>query len=111
VSLEAPAIAREPLDGVHEIALGAVISVHITMLSLPVKQESLTVADPPFRVARPAQVAPEDIVNPPIGLHEVMVVGGTGGACGTCKHPAIATAKITSVSTFLRIRITSMMVC
>jgi hypothetical protein len=80
---------------VHLIALGAVISVHITMLSAPVKQGSLTVADPPFKVARPAQVAPEDIVKPPIGLHEVIVVGGTGGGEATCKHPARATAPIT----------------
>jgi hypothetical protein len=104
VSSGAPAIDKDPLDGVHLIALGAVISVHITMLSVPLKQGSLTVADPPLRVARPAQVAPEDIVKPPIGPHEVIVVGGTGGAAGTCTHPAKATALTIIAENIQRIR-------
>jgi hypothetical protein len=103
VSSGAPAIDKDPFDGVHLIALGAVISVHITMLSVAVKQGSLTVADPPFKVARPAQVAPEDIVKPPIGLHEVIVVGGTGGGDATCKHPLRAIAPIATAENIQRI--------
>ena len=60
-------------------ALAAVVSVHITIFSLLVKQGSLTEAMPPLRVAWPAQVAPDDIENPPSGDHELIVVGGTAG--------------------------------
>jgi hypothetical protein len=108
VSSGAPAIDNDPFAGVHRIALGAVISVHITISSLPVKQGSLTVADPPVRVARPAQVAPEDIVKPPIGPHEVIVVGGTGGGDATCKHPASATAPITIGENIQRIPVSQL---
>lgn len=108
MSSGAPAIDNDPFAGVHRIALGAVISVHITISSLPVKQGSLTVADPPVRVARPAHVAPEDIVKPPIGPHEVIVVGGTGGGDATCKHPASATAPITIGENIQRIPVSQL---
>src|SRR5271166_7041229 len=57
------------------------------MLSAPVKHASLTEAVPSLRVALPVQGAPEDIEKPPIGPHELIVVGGTGGCDATCKHP------------------------
>jgi hypothetical protein len=63
------------------------------MLSVPVKQASLTTMEVPPSVAWPAQLVPEDIVNPPSGLHELIVVGGGVGSAGcgcTCKQPAAA---------------------
>jgi hypothetical protein len=103
VSSGAPAIDSDPLDGVHLIAFGALMSVHITMLSVPVKHGSLTVADPPLSVARPAQAAPDDMVKPPIGLHDVIVVGGTAGGGATCRHPQITSATTASIGTIQRI--------
>jgi hypothetical protein len=73
---------------VHLTGFAAVVSVHITILSAPVKHTSLTDAVPPLSVVFPLQGAPEDIENPPIGPHELIVVGGTGGCGATCKHPA-----------------------
>jgi hypothetical protein len=49
---------------------------------------SLIEAVPSLSVALPLQGAPEDIEKPPIGPHELIVVGGTGGCGATCKHPA-----------------------
>ena len=76
------------------------VSVHITMLSAPVKHASLTLAVPSLSVALPAHGAPEVIEKAPSGPHELIVVGGTGGCGATCKHPlaidpAIAIAAIT----------------
>jgi len=73
---------------VHLTGFAAVVSVHITILSAPVKHTSLTDAVPPLSVVFPLQGAPEDIENPPIGPHELIVVGGIGGCGATCKHPA-----------------------
>jgi hypothetical protein len=72
---------------VHLTGFAAVVSVHITILSAPVKHPSLTEAVPSLSVALPVQGAPEDIEKPPIGPHEFIVVGGTGGCGATCKHP------------------------
>ena len=71
----------------HLTGFAAVVSVHITILSDPVKHASLTDAVPSLSVALPVQGAPEDIEKPPIGPHELIVVGGTGGCEATCKHP------------------------
>ncbi|HVB80972.1 MAG TPA: hypothetical protein VNE82_13625 [Candidatus Binataceae bacterium] len=71
----------------HLIGFAAVVSVHITILSVPVKHASLTEAVPSLSVALPLQGTPEDIEKPPIGPHEFIVVGGTGGCDATCKHP------------------------
>src|SRR5258708_114156 len=95
-----PEIARLPAAGVHRRGFAAVMSVHITILSAPVKHASLTDAVPSLSVALPVQGAPELIEKPPIGPHELIVVGGTGGCAATCKHPlaidpAIAIAAIT----------------
>ena len=87
VSPTPPEIERLPLAGVHLIGFAAVVSVHITILSAPVKHASLTEAVPSLSVALPVQGAPEDTVKPPIGPHELIVVGGTGGCGATCKHP------------------------
>jgi hypothetical protein len=83
-----PEIARLPLAGVHLSGFAAVVSVHSTILSAPVKHTSLTEAVPSLSVALPLQGAPEVIEKPPIGVHELIVVGGTGGCGATCKHPA-----------------------
>jgi hypothetical protein len=72
---------------VHLTGFAAVVSVHITILSAPVKHASLTEAVPSLSVALPVQGAPEDIEKPPIGPHEFIVVGGTGGCGATCRHP------------------------
>src|ERR1700730_610555 len=40
-------------------------------------------------MACPAQFAPEDIVKPPNGPQELMVVGGGAGSGGTMKHPPV----------------------
>jgi hypothetical protein len=76
------------LAGVHLSGFAAVVSVHSTILSAPVKHTSLTEAVPSLSVALPLQGAPEVIEKPPIGPHELIVVGGTGGCGATCKHPA-----------------------
>lgn len=73
----------------HLTGFAAVVSVHITILSAPVKHASLTEAVPSLNVALPVQGAPEDIEKPPIGPHELIVVGGTGGCGATCKHPVV----------------------
>jgi hypothetical protein len=83
-----PEIARLPLAGVHLSGFAAVVSVHSTILSAPVKHTSLTEAVPSLSVALPLQGAPDVIEKPPIGPHELIVVGGTGGCGATCKHPA-----------------------
>jgi hypothetical protein len=88
VSPMPPEIERLPLAGVHLSGFAAVVSVHSTILSAPVKHMSLTEAVPSLSVALPLQGAPEDIEKPPIGPHELIVVGGTGGCGATCKHPA-----------------------
>ncbi len=90
----------------HLTGFAAVVSVHITMLSAPVKQASLTEAVPSLSVALPLQGAPEDIANPPSGPHELTVVGGTGGCDATCKHPdainpAIASPAIINIDSAL----------
>jgi hypothetical protein len=72
---------------VHLTAFAAVVSVHITIFSAPVKHASETEAVPSLSVALPAQGAPEVIEKPPIGPHELTVVGGTGGCDATCRHP------------------------
>ena len=51
VSPPAPEIVRKPDPGLHWTALAAVVSVHITMLSAPVKHGSLTEARPALSVA------------------------------------------------------------
>ena len=83
--------------------LAAVVSVHITMLSAPVKHASLTEAVPSLSVALPVQGAPEDIAKPPIGPHELIVVAGTGGCGATCKHPAIVNPSRANIATIPRI--------
>jgi hypothetical protein len=93
---------RLPYAGVHLIGFAAVTSVHITILSSPVKHASVTDAVPPLSVALPVHGAPEDIAKPPIGPHELTVVGGTAGCDATCKHPvaivpATASPTITSL--------------
>jgi hypothetical protein len=88
VSPMPPEIARLPLAGVHLSGFAAVVSVHSTILSAPVKHTSLTEAVPSLSVALPLQGAPDVIEKPPIGPHELIVVGGTGGCGATCKHPA-----------------------
>jgi hypothetical protein len=87
VSPTPPEIDRLPEAGVHLTGFAAVVSVHITILSAPVKHTSLTVAVPSVSVVLPAHGAPEDIEKPPSGPHELIVVGGTGGCDATCKHP------------------------
>jgi hypothetical protein len=76
-----------PLAGVHRRGLIEVVSVQSTTLSAPEKQASRIVAEPPLRVACPAQFDPDDIEKPPIGLHEVIVVAGGVGSAGTWMHP------------------------
>jgi hypothetical protein len=88
---------------VHLTGLAAVVSVHITMLSAPVKHASLTEAVPSLSVALPVQGAPEDIAKPPIGPHELIVVAGTGGCGATCKHPAIVNPSKANIATIPRI--------
>jgi hypothetical protein len=104
VSPTPPEIERLPLAGVHLSGFAAVVSVHITMLSAPVKHASLTLAVPSLSVARPAHGAPEVIEKVPSGPHELIVVGGTGGCGATCKHPeatnpATAAAAIVNLET------------
>lgn len=94
-----PEIVRLPLAGVHLSGFAAVVSVHITILSAPVKHVSLTEAVPSLSVALPVQGAPEDIAKPPIGPHELTVVGGTGGCGATCKHPAAISPAIAAPAT------------
>ena len=80
VSLALPESESAPIDGVHWTACGAVVSLHSTTLKLPVKHGSFTVANPLSIVICPAQLPPELMVKPPVGLHAVIVVGGGGGA-------------------------------
>ena len=82
-----PEIERLPLVGVHLSGFAAVVSVHNTILSAPLKHVSLTKAVPSLSVARPLHGAPEVIEKPPIGPQELIVVEGTGGCGATCKHP------------------------
>jgi hypothetical protein len=86
---------------VHLTGFAAVVSVHITMLSAPVKHASLTEAVPSLSVALPVQGAPEDIAKPPSGPHELIVVAGTGGCGATCKHPAIVNPSRASIPRIL----------
>jgi hypothetical protein len=88
VSPTPPEIERLPLAGVHLSGFAAVVSVHMTILSAPVKQASLTSAVPSLSVVLPLQGAPEVIEKPPNGPHELIVVGGTGGCDATWRHPA-----------------------
>jgi hypothetical protein len=83
---------------VHLTGFAAVVSVHITILSAPVKHASLTEAVPSLSVALPVHGAPEDIEKPPIGPHELIVVGGTGGCGATCKHPVAINPPTTSAA-------------
>jgi len=54
-------------------------------------------------VACPAQFAPDDIVKPPSGPHELIEVGGGAGSGATCKHPAeITTTAATTISNAIR---------
>jgi hypothetical protein len=99
VSPMPPEIERLPLAGVHLSGFAAVVSVHSTILSAPVKHMSLTEAVPSLSVALPLQGAPEDIEKPPIGPHELIVVGGTGGCGATCKHPAAIKPAIAAPAT------------
>jgi hypothetical protein len=84
---------------VHLSGFAAVVSVHITILSAPVKHASLTEAVPSLSVALPVQGAPEDIEKPPIGPQEFIVVGGTGGCGATCKHPVAIKPAIATLAT------------
>jgi hypothetical protein len=88
VSPTPPEIERLPLAGVHLSGLAAVVSVHITILSAPLKQASLTRAVPSVSVVLPLQGAPDVIEKPPSGPHELIVVGGTWGCGATWRHPA-----------------------
>jgi hypothetical protein len=111
VSPTPPEIERLPLAGVHLTGLAAVVSVHITIFSAPVKHASLTEAVPSLSVALPVQGAPEDIEKPPIGPHELIVVGGTGGCGATCKHPlAIRPAAASPTIVSLEIELTNVKV-
>jgi hypothetical protein len=58
-------------------------------------------------VAVPAQLEPEVIVKPPIGVQELMVVGGTAGCGATSRQPltiAIITTNGNILIIFIRIR-------
>src|SRR5579875_2297859 len=89
VSPAAPLTDSAPAPALHRTALTAVVSVQTTTLSALVKQASLTVPLPePSSVTLPAQVAPEETVKPPIGLHELSEVGGSGGCGETCRQPS-----------------------
>jgi len=62
-------------------------------------------------VAEPAQLEPEVIVKPPIGLQELMVVGGTAGCGATWRQPlTIATITTNEIilAIFIGIRQSSM---
>jgi hypothetical protein len=76
-----PATVRKPLPGMHMTGFAAVVSVHMTILSLPVKHAALTEVSLLLSMAKPAQFDPEVIVKPPNGPQELIVVGGAAG-CG-----------------------------
>jgi hypothetical protein len=62
-------------------------------------------------VAVPEQLEPEVIVKPPIGLQELMVVGGTAGCGATWRQPlTIATITTNEIilAIFIGIRQSSM---
>ena len=72
------------------------MSVHMTMLSLPVKHEALTDISLMLSAAEPAQLEPEVIVKPPMGPQELIVVGGTAGCGCISRQPPKADATVAS---------------
>lgn len=70
-----PVMVRVPSAAAHFTGATDVASVQSTTSLLPAKHGSLTVVVAPESVTWPAQLAPELIVKPPIGLHDDIVVG------------------------------------
>ena len=82
-----PAILKRPDPAVQLTADGDEVSVQITTFSLLLKHGSCTVTEPLISVAWPAQLAPDDMVKPPNGPYELIVVGGGVGSGGTIRQP------------------------